>query len=86
MKKDNYLVELVEPCGEESDAYAYYNKIHNGPYHICYKVDNIDDSIKEFIEKGYILVKKKEQAIACGNKTVCFLFKNAMGLIELVEA
>ena len=90
VKKDNYLVELVEPCGEESDAHAYYKKIHNGPYHICYKVDNIDevdkDSIKEFIEKGYILVKKKEQAIACGNKNVCFLFKNAMGLIELVEA
>ncbi|MBR3288612.1 MAG: VOC family protein [Lachnospiraceae bacterium] len=85
MKKDNYEVELIEPHDEESDAYAYYKKLRNGPYHICYKVDNIEESIKKLVENGYILVKEKEAAIAYENKNVCFLYKDAMGLIELVE-
>ena len=85
MKKENYVIELIEPQDEKSDAYSYYKKLRNGPYHICYKVDNIDESIKKLVDDGYLLIKEKETAIAYNNKYVCFLYKNAMGLIELVE-
>lgn len=85
MKKNDYTVELIEAVDESSDAYAYFKKIRNGPYHICYKVDNIDESIKKLIEDGYMLLKEKEPAVAFENRNVCFLYKNAMGLIELVE-
>ena len=85
MKKNDYVIELIEPTDESSDAYAYYKRIRNGPYHICYKVDNIDESIKKLVDDGYMLLKGKQEAIAYDNKNVCFLYKNDMGLIELVE-
>lgn len=85
IKKNDYILELVEPKDESSDAYAYYKKLQNSPYHICYKVDNIDESIKNLVEEGYMIVKEKSLAIAFDNKNVCFLFKRSMGLIELVE-
>lgn len=86
IKKNDYMVELIEPMDETSDAYAYYKRIKDGPYHICYRVDNIDESIKDFVENGYLLLKEKEPAIAFDNRNVCFLYKNAMGLIELIES
>ena len=85
IKNNETVVELIEPMNENADAYAYYKKINNGPYHICYKVKDIDNSIKQFVRDGYLLVKEKEKAIAFDNKCVAFLFKNAVGLIELVE-
>jgi methylmalonyl-CoA/ethylmalonyl-CoA epimerase len=85
VKKNEYLLELIEPKDETSDAYAYLKKMQNGPYHICYKVDNIDESIKKLVEEGYMIVKEKCAAIAFDNKNVCFLYKRSMGLIELVE-
>lgn len=85
VKKNEYLLELIEPKDETSDAYAYLKKMQNGPYHICYKVDNIDESIKQLVEEGYMIVKEKSSAIAFDNKNVCFLYKRSMGLIELVE-
>lgn len=85
VKKNEYLLELIEPKDETSDAYAYLKKMQNGPYHICYKVDNIDESIKQLVEEGYMIVKEKSSAIAFENKNVCFLYKRSMGLIELVE-
>ena len=85
IKKNDYTLELVEPKDESSDAYSYLKKLQNGPYHICYKVDNIDESIKNLVEEGYMVVKEKCEAIAFGNKNVCFLYKRSMGLIELVE-
>ena len=85
IKKNDYILELVEPKDESSDAYSYLKKLQNGPYHICYKVDNIDESISNLVEEGYMVVKEKCEAIAFGNKKVCFLYKRSMGLIELVE-
>lgn len=79
------MLELIEPKDETSDANAYLKKMQNGPYHICYKVDNIDESIKQLVEEGYMIVKEKSSAIAFDNKNVCFLYKRSMGLIELVE-
>ena len=85
IKNEDTVIELIEPMNEKADAYAYYKKINNGPYHICYKVDDIDETTKVLIDDGYILVKEKEEAIAFNGKHVAFLIKNGIGLIELVE-
>lgn len=85
IKNENTKIELVEPIDETSDAYAYYKRIKNGPYHICYKVDSIDESIKKLVEDGYMIVKEKEKAIAFDGRQVCFLYNNSIGLVELVE-
>lgn len=85
MKNGDYKVELIQALDDTSDAYAYYKRIRNGPYHICYRVRDIDSSINDLKEKGYTLLKEKDDAIAFSNKKVAFLFKDSMGLIELVE-
>lgn len=85
IKNGTTKIELVEPMDETSDAYAYYKRIKNGPYHICYEVVSIDECVKELLAEGYIVTKEKEKAVAFSDRPVCFLYNNSIGLIELVE-
>lgn len=85
MKNGSLKIELVEPMDETSDAYTYMKKLRNAPYHICYLVDDIDRSIEELNSDGYLIVKEKDYATAFEGRKVCFLYKEGIGLIEIVE-
>ena len=56
-----------------------------GPYHICYETNNLDDKIAELKSKGWIVVHEPATAVAIQGRRVAFLFKNGMGLIEILE-
>lgn len=86
MSKDGYIIELVMPKSEKSVVYSMLKKIGNSPYHLCYEVDNIDESVKTLTsEKGYIIMGEKCKAPAINNKCVVFLFNKNIGMIELLE-
>ena len=86
MKNDEYRIELVMPKSEKSVVHKMLKKIGISPYHLCYEVEDIEESIKYFTtKKGYILMDEKCKAPAIDNKYVVFLFNKDIGMIELLE-
>lgn len=83
--KDDIRVELVEP-DKNSDLYPLLKKYKNEIYHICYCVDDLDESINELKGKGFLLFKDRQNAPAISkNAVVVFLMHARMGMIELLE-
>lgn len=80
-------IELVSPANEESDVSSILKRQGEGPYHICYRVENIDKTLRTFTGggTGWLVIKKPTKAIALHNARVAFLFKNGVGMLELVE-
>jgi amino acid adenylation domain-containing protein/FkbH-like protein/FkbM family methyltransferase len=53
-------------------------------YHICYKVNNLEQSIEYLKSKGAILIRPPYPAILFNNQKVAFL-ETELGLVELLE-
>ena len=86
-KESQLLIELVEPLNASSPITNLCQKMHGSasPYHICYEVENINDTIAELKKKGYLVTQKPEPAVAIEGRMVAFLFQKDAGIIELVE-
>lgn len=77
-------IELLAPIDETSPVVETLRKNGTAPYHICYSVENLDESIKNLRKEKFILVSKPKGAPAIGACRVAFLYNQDMGLIELV--
>ena len=47
--------------------------------------NNSEEAVKELKNKRFLPLFRPVQAVALGNKKICFLFNREVGLIELVE-
>jgi methylmalonyl-CoA/ethylmalonyl-CoA epimerase len=83
---DGTTLELVAPASETSPVHKYISKNGNIPYHFCYQVDNLAETISDLTKQRYILVSKPTPAIAFQHRLVAFLYHPNTGLIELLEA
>ena len=54
-------------------------------YHVCYEVDNLDETIEQYISQCALLISSPKKAILFGGRRVAFLQVD-YGLIELLEA
>ena len=79
-------VELLAPQDEKSPVNKTLEKVGISPYHCCYIVDNIEETVAELRKQRYVMVSKPAEAVAFKGSRVCFLFNKNVGLIELVEA
>lgn len=78
-------VELLEPADAQSPVVQTIEKNGTAPYHVCYAVDNLDETLRSLRKQRYIVAVKPQIACAIGGRRVVFLYKPEMGLIELVE-
>ena len=85
VKNGEVLIEFVSPRSGSQEIGKSLMKLGNSPYHICYECDDLDTSINSFREKGCIIVKNPQRAVAIGGKRVAFLYSENLGLFELVE-
>lgn len=84
-KNNMPLIELIEPIDEFSPTNQFLNKNGVSTYHICYKVENIIDAIKEYRKLKFIPLFSPVEANALNNKKICYLYNSNIGLIEIVE-
>jgi methylmalonyl-CoA/ethylmalonyl-CoA epimerase len=79
-------VELIQPCDPESVMAKFLEKKGEGIHHLCYKVKDVDESLRELEAKGIQLIDKKSRKVR-ENERVAFLSpKSTNGvLIELVQ-
>jgi methylmalonyl-CoA epimerase len=79
-------IELVQPTHPDSTVGKFIEKRGEGIHHIAYRVENIDESLKELSAKGVNLIDEKARIGADGAKIAFIHPKNMKGvLIELVE-
>ncbi|MDO5444262.1 MAG: VOC family protein [Eubacteriales bacterium] len=85
VRNDSTRVELVSPIDEKSDVFFTIRRQGEGPYHICYQVDNLEEQIQQLKKMGWMVLKRPAKAMAFDYSRVVFLFKRGVGMIELVE-
>ena len=84
-KEGETTVELVEPY---EDNKSLRKLLKNGvtPYHVCYEVENIEDTIKEYSEtNGYVPLSAPLPAPAFNNRKICYMWSREIGYVEFVE-
>lgn len=84
-KTGEVRLELVEPYEDNKTMQKMLKKQDNGPYHTCYIVDDIDMVFETMKQEGWYPMFAPVEAIAFGGKKICYLFKDEVGYIEIVE-
>lgn len=78
-------IELLQPVDGKSPVNKILEKNGVTPYHVCYVVENIEQSIIGMKKLKYVVVSKPVEAVAINGSKVSFLFNKNVGLVELVE-
>ncbi len=82
---NSILIELVAPTSD-SDLYPLLKNYRNQPYHLCYEVKNLDETIIDMEKQGFLLFKSPQKALAISkNAYVAFLMHRYIGMIELLQ-
>lgn len=84
-KKGETPIELVQPYEDNRTMQKMLSKRGNGPYHLCYAVDDIFTAYEELLSKDWLPLFKPVEAPALGNRLICYFFKQEVGYIELVN-
>lgn len=78
------LIELVQPLDQRSPARKVLDKCGTSPYHICYKVADMDAAIAHFKARGCVPFRRFEMP-AYGLRRFAFLLTPDKQLFELCE-
>lgn len=78
-------VELVSPLSEDSVVSKTLAKQGEGPYHLCFRADDLDGYIAQLQADRWVLVHRPAEAVAFGGRRVAFLYKKHVGFIEVLE-
>ena len=79
-------VELLESTSDDGAIAKFIEKRGEGIQHICFRVENIDDALKELKEKGIRLIDETPRKGAGGARIAFLHPKSTYGvLVELSE-
>ena len=83
---DTTFIELLEPLHEKSNISKFIEKKGPGMHHICFEVENIEESISSLQDKGISFIDKKPSK-GLHDLSVSFIHpKSSNGvLVELAE-
>jgi methylmalonyl-CoA/ethylmalonyl-CoA epimerase len=84
-KKGSPLLELVEPINNEAPVANIVKNSGTTPYHTCYEVENLQNSLDELEELNFRLLFEPEKTEAMDDGLFCYLFSAEIGLIELYQ-
>lgn len=81
---EGIVIEILSP--EPNSPILGLVRNGGGPYHFCYAVENIQTAIEIAISHSAKLVLKPECDVAFDGRQIAFMFHEAHGIFELVEA
>jgi methylmalonyl-CoA/ethylmalonyl-CoA epimerase len=79
-----YCVELISPNADDSPVSKILQKNGPTPYHICYLVDDMEESLLFLKSQKWVVIVSPAAAIAFNGRNVAFLYHRSLGLIELL--
>jgi methylmalonyl-CoA/ethylmalonyl-CoA epimerase len=77
-------IELICPLSADSPV-ARALKQGGGLNHICYRVPDLDASVKAMVDANAKLVREPRPAVAFDGRRVAFLYTRQRELVEFVE-
>jgi methylmalonyl-CoA/ethylmalonyl-CoA epimerase len=80
------MIELICDIDAKGPTSSIVSKTGNGLYHICYEVDNLEETIMKFRDKGFLLMHSPAPAVACSDKRIAWMYNRYIGLVEFLEA
>lgn len=84
-KTGNPMMELVEPMSNNTPVSNLVKNSGTIPYHVCYEVEDIEESLEELEELNFRLLFEPLKSDAMDKGQFCYLFSADIGLIELYQ-
>ena len=78
-------IELIQPVGENSAVYNFLKKTGGGVHHVCYIVDNLDESIRHFKNMKALPIGNIYPGAGHKGRRVVWFYSKLKELIELIE-
>lgn len=86
LKIGDLNIELVQPSEKDSSLAKFLESKGQGIHHICFEVDDIEMTVKTFLEKGATMVDEKPRPGAHNTRVAFIHPKSSSGvLIEICE-
>ncbi len=88
LHRDGYRIELVSPAPSSAGTDAVsriIKKIGNSPYHICYEINDFDNTLEELTQSGFTMFLPPMEAPALGDRRVAFCMNPSIGIVEFLE-
>jgi methylmalonyl-CoA/ethylmalonyl-CoA epimerase len=77
-------IELVAPLDEQSPIRKTLAK-GGGAYHVCYEVQDLEETLRQAANNRCIIVSRPAPAVAFGNRRIAWFYTPTRQLIELLE-
>jgi len=80
-------IELVAPLKEgiPSPVETILQKIGCATYHVCYDVEDIEQTVEDLFDEGFRPLFDPVESVAMDGHLICYLYHLHVGLIELVS-
>jgi methylmalonyl-CoA epimerase len=79
-------LELLEPHSDDSNVGKFIARQGEGVHHICFEVEDLEASLREFEKQGAMLIDKKPRPGAGGHMVAFIHPKSTHGaLVELKQ-
>jgi methylmalonyl-CoA/ethylmalonyl-CoA epimerase len=79
------MIELICDVDESGPTHRMISKVGNGLYHMCYEVGDLEETMAQLREKGFLLMHAPVPAAACEGKKIAWMYNRYIGVIELLE-
>ena len=88
MQLNNTVIELLEPLNKEDERnplYSYLKTPNYKMYHLCYEVDDFDNTILYLKQYGYRMIGHIFSDSMHNHRRLVFMYHRWGGVIELAE-
>jgi methylmalonyl-CoA/ethylmalonyl-CoA epimerase len=83
-KEDSINIKLIEPVYDNQSLINFVNK-GGGFHHICFRCDDIDETMVDLTEKGLLTLVPPQPGEAFNNHRIAFLLARNGVSIELID-
>ena len=77
-------IELLSPTGQDSPVAQALEK-GGGPNHMCFEVDDLEQTLRIATEKGYRVICPPVEAQALDKRRIAFVFTPDQQIVEFLE-
>lgn len=79
------VMELLEPLDESSPICNILKKNGCTPYHYCYEVKNLKETVAEARKNGFMPLGKAVPGHGLNDALMVFLFNKEIGLVQIMQ-
>jgi methylmalonyl-CoA/ethylmalonyl-CoA epimerase len=83
-KDESILIKLIEPLEDNKQLINFVN-VGGGFHHLCFRCDDLDNTIDELTDKGLIKLVSPQPGEAFNNHNIAFLLSKYRMNIELID-